>query len=110
MIAARQFGLGQVPPSFFLHSLAQSRADLPYSITAYHCYHMFDELMLPIPMDLSLTVACEGFDTWWGMWLSHVFRCPLAPRLLQIDADHEASDCEVTVLGTPFYPSLPSGL
>ena len=60
---------------------------------------MFDELVLPISKDLKLTVACEGFDAWRGMWLSHVFRCPLASRLHQIDDDHEASDGEVALLG-----------
>ena len=77
----------------------QSRADLPDQLTAFHCYRMFDELVLSIPSDLKLTAACEGFDAWWGLWLSHVFRCPLAPRLRQIDVDHEASDSEVTLLG-----------
>ena len=29
VIAARQFGLGQVPPHFHIHHLVESRADLP---------------------------------------------------------------------------------
>ena len=67
VIAARQFSLGQVSPFFFLHSLAQSRADLPDSITAYHCYHMFDELVLPISSDLVFTTSSDDFGAWWGM-------------------------------------------
>ena len=64
---------------------------------------MFDELVLPISSDLKLTAAFEGFDAWWGLWLSHVFRCPMAPRLRQINADHEASDSEVTLLGASHH-------
>jgi hypothetical protein len=34
VIAARQLGLRQVPPHFFLHHLTESRADLPNLITS----------------------------------------------------------------------------
>jgi hypothetical protein len=34
VIAARQLGLGQVPPHFFLHHLTESRADLPDLVTS----------------------------------------------------------------------------
>ena len=34
VIAARQFGLGQVPPHFHIHHLVESRADLPDGLTA----------------------------------------------------------------------------
>jgi hypothetical protein len=33
VVAARQFGLGQVPPHFFLHYLTTNRTDLPYAVT-----------------------------------------------------------------------------
>ena len=65
---------------------------------------MLDHLVLPVPEDLKLVVACDGFDAWWGMWLSHVFKCPLAPMLQQIDADHEVSDSEVPVFVLCFSP------
>jgi hypothetical protein len=35
VVAARQFGLGQVPPHFFLHYLTISRADLPDILTSH---------------------------------------------------------------------------
>jgi hypothetical protein len=34
VVAARQLGLGQVPPHFFLHHLTESRADLPDLVTS----------------------------------------------------------------------------
>jgi hypothetical protein len=40
-VAARQLGLGQVPPHFFLHHLTESRADLPDLVTSQKCYSLF---------------------------------------------------------------------
>ena len=53
VIAARQFGLGQVPPHFHIHHLVESRAELPDGLTSSRCYSMFDDLHIPIPADLS---------------------------------------------------------
>ena len=74
VIAARQFGLGQVPPHFHIHHLVESRADLPDGLTSSRCYSMFDNLHISIPADLSFTSSSIGFDTWWNMWKTHVFR------------------------------------
>jgi hypothetical protein len=52
VIAARQLGLGQVPPHFFLHHLTESRADLLDLVTSQKCYSLFDVLHIPIPVDL----------------------------------------------------------
>jgi hypothetical protein len=38
VVAARQFGLGQIPPHFFLHHLTRSRVDLPDILTSQRCY------------------------------------------------------------------------
>jgi hypothetical protein len=57
VVAARQLGLGQVPPHFFLHHLTESRADLPDIITSQKCYSLFDDLHIPIPVDLSFTFS-----------------------------------------------------
>jgi hypothetical protein len=46
VVAARQFGLGQVPPHFFLHHLMTNRADLPDIITTQRCYSLFSDLLL----------------------------------------------------------------
>ena len=54
VVAARQFGLGQVPPHFHIHHLVESRADLPDGLTSSRCYSMFDNLHISIPADLSL--------------------------------------------------------
>jgi hypothetical protein len=51
VVAARQLGLGQVPPHFFLHHLTESRVDLPDLITSQKCYSMFDDLHIPILVD-----------------------------------------------------------
>jgi hypothetical protein len=68
VIAARQLGLGQVPPHFFLHHLTESRANLPDLITSQKCYSLFDDFHIPIPVDLSFTFSINGFETWWSMW------------------------------------------
>jgi hypothetical protein len=44
VVVARQLGLGQVPPHFFLHHLTESRADLPDLITSQKCYSLFNDL------------------------------------------------------------------
>jgi hypothetical protein len=73
IVAAQQFGLGQVPLDFFLHHLTESRADLPDLITSQKCYNMFDDHHIPIPVDLSFTFSINGFGTWWSMWKAHIF-------------------------------------
>ena len=56
---------------------------------------MFDDLHIPIPADLSFTPSSIGFDTWWGMWKTHVFRKALGPRLQQIDPEYVILEEEV---------------
>ena len=63
VVAARQFGLGQVPPHFFLNHLTEGSADLPDLITSQRCYSFFDALAIPIPTDLSFTSSTDGFET-----------------------------------------------
>jgi hypothetical protein len=67
VVAARQFGLGQVPPHFFHHYLTESRAGLPDLVTSQKCYNLFDDLHIPIPVNLSFTFSINGFGTWWSM-------------------------------------------
>jgi hypothetical protein len=100
VVAAWQLGLGQVPPHFFLHHLTESRADLPDLVTSQKCYSLFDDLHIPIPVDLSFTFSINGFGTWWSMWKDHIFRKALGPVLQQIDAEYEASEGEVFPPGT----------
>ena len=88
VIAARQFGLGQVPPYFFLHRLTQCRADLTEAIVAGRCYNFFDALTIPISHDLAFTSSTHGFEQWWSMWNTHIFRRALGPMLKQIDDDY----------------------
>jgi hypothetical protein len=101
VVAARQLGLGQVPPHFFLHHLTESRADLPNHVTSQKCYSLFDDLHIPIPIDLSFTFSTNGFGTWWSMWKDHIFRKAIGPMLQQINAEYEASEGEVFPPITP---------
>jgi hypothetical protein len=55
VVEAWQLGLGQAPPHFFLHHLIERRADLPDLITNQKCYSLFDDLHIPIPVNLSFT-------------------------------------------------------
>jgi hypothetical protein len=84
VIAARQFALGQVPPHFFLHHLIESRADLPDLITSQKCYSLFDDLHIPVPIDLSFIFSINGFRTWWSMWKAQIFRKALGPVLQEL--------------------------
>jgi hypothetical protein len=88
VIAARQFGLGQVSPHFFLHFLTESRADLPDVLTGQRCYSFFDALVIPIPHDLSFTSSTDDFEAWWAMWKTYAFRRALGPLLKQLDAEY----------------------
>jgi hypothetical protein len=101
VVAARQLYLGQVPPHFFLHHLIESRADLPDLVTSQKYYSLFDDLHIPIPVDLSFTFSTNGFRTWWSMWKDHIFRKALGPMLQQIDAEYETSEGEVFPPRTP---------
>jgi hypothetical protein len=101
VIVARQLGLGQVPPHFFLHHLIESRADLPDLVTSKKCYSLFDDLHIPIPVDLSFTFSTNGFGTWSSMWKDHIFWKALGPTLKQIDVEYEASEGEVFPPRTP---------
>jgi hypothetical protein len=100
VIVARQLGLGQVPPHFFLHHLTESRADLPDLMTSKKCYSLFNDLHIPIPVDQSFTFSISGFRTWWSMWKDHIFQKALGPMLQQIDPEYEASEGEVFSLRT----------
>jgi hypothetical protein len=95
VVAARQFGLGQVPPHFFLHHLTTIRADLPDVITTQRCYNLFSDLLIPIPVDLSFTSSAIDFKNWWSMWKTHVFRKAPGSMLQQIHAEYEAPEEEV---------------
>jgi hypothetical protein len=89
VVVARQLGLGQVPPHFFLHHLTASRAELPDILTAQRCYTFFDALAIPIPHDLRFSFTTDGFETWWSMWKTHVFRRALGPLLRELDAEYD---------------------
>jgi hypothetical protein len=101
VIGARQLGLVQVSPHFFLHHLTESRADLPDLITSQKCYRVFDHLHIPIPIDLSFTFSTNGFRTWWSRWKDHIFWNAIGPMLQQINAEYEASAGEVFPPRTP---------
>ncbi|KAK1627828.1 hypothetical protein QYE76_002143 [Lolium multiflorum] len=116
VVVARQLGLGQVPPHFFLHHLTASRAELPDILTGQRCYTFFDALAIPIPHNLRFTTTTDGFDTWWSMWKTHVFRRALGPLLRQLDAEYsipahqEQDGPEPTQIdGSPFtfFPPAP---
>jgi hypothetical protein len=81
VVAALQLGLGQVPPHFFLHHLIESRANLPDLLTSQKCYSLFDDLHIPILVDLSFTFLINGIGTWWSMWKDHIFQKALGPML-----------------------------
>ncbi|KAK1660948.1 hypothetical protein QYE76_049107 [Lolium multiflorum] len=89
VVVARQLGLGQVPPHFFLHHLTASRAELPDILTGQRCYTFFDALAIPIPHNLCFTTTTDGFETWWTMWKTHAFRRALGPSLKQLDAEYD---------------------
>ncbi|KAK1665944.1 hypothetical protein QYE76_054103 [Lolium multiflorum] len=89
VVAARQLGLGQVSPHFFLHILTESRADLPDVLTSQRCYSFFDALVIPIPHNLSFTSSTDDFEAWWAMWKTHAFRRALGPLLKQLDAEYD---------------------
>jgi hypothetical protein len=75
--------------------LTTSRADLPDALTSQRCYSLFTDLLLPIPVDLSFTSSAIGFENWWLLWKTHVFRKALGPMLQQIDAEYEALEGDV---------------
>jgi hypothetical protein len=56
---------------------------------------MFDDLHIPIPVDLSFTFLINDFGTWWSMWKDHIIWKALGPMLQQIDAEYKASEGEV---------------
>jgi hypothetical protein len=95
VVVARQFVLGQVPPHFFLHHLIESRDDMPDLVTSQKCYRLFDDLHIPISVDLSFIFSINSFGTWWSMRKAHIFRKALGPELQQINAEYEASEGEV---------------
>jgi hypothetical protein len=72
-----------------------SRADLPDALTSQRCYSLFTDLLLQIPIDLLFTSSAIGFESWWSLWKTHVFRKALGPMLQQIDAEYEAPEGQV---------------
>jgi hypothetical protein len=95
VVAARQFGLGQVPPHFLLHHLTSNGVHLPDAVTTQRCYSLFSDLFIPIPVDLAFISSAVGFEDWWLMWKTHVFQRALGPMLQQIHAEYEIPEEEV---------------
>jgi hypothetical protein len=95
VVAARQFGLGKVPPHFLLHHLTSNRVDLPDTITTQRCYSLFLDLFIPIPIDPTFISSAVGFEDWWLMWKTHVFRKALGPMLQKMHAEYEIPEEEV---------------
>jgi hypothetical protein len=104
VVAARQFGLGQVPPHFLLHHLTSSRVDLPDAVTTQRCYSLFSDLSIPIPVDLAFISLAVDFEGWWLMWKTHVFRRALGPMLQQIHTEYEIPEGEVLLFAHCFSP------
>jgi hypothetical protein len=98
VVAARQFGLGQVPPHFLLHFLTSNRVDLPDALTTQRCYSLFTDLPLSVPANLTFTSSAVDFDGWWLMWKTHVFRGALGPMLQRIHPEYEIPTGEVLLL------------
>ncbi|KAK1601587.1 hypothetical protein QYE76_017260 [Lolium multiflorum] len=86
------------------------RADLPDIITAQRCYTFFDALAIPIPHDLRFSFTTDGFETWWSMWKTHVFRKALGPLLRELDAEYDipADQAEETSSGDVEEIQIPS--
>jgi hypothetical protein len=95
VVAARQFGLGQVPPHSLLHHLTSNRVDLPDAVTTQRCYSLFSDLFIPIPVDLAFVSSVVDFEDWWLMWKTHVFRRALGLMLQQIHTKYEIPEGEV---------------
>jgi hypothetical protein len=64
VVAARQFGLGQVPPHFLLYFLTSNRVDLPDALTTQRCYGLFTDLPLSVPANLTFTSSAVDFEGW----------------------------------------------
>ncbi|KAK1614132.1 hypothetical protein QYE76_019649 [Lolium multiflorum] len=78
-------------PKLLVGTLHILRAELPDLLTSHRCYTFFDALTLPIPHNLRFSSTTDGFEIWWSMWKTHVFRRALGPQLKQLDAAHEIS-------------------
>jgi hypothetical protein len=98
VVAARQFGLGQVPPHFLLHFLTSNRVDLPDALTTQMCYGLFTDLPLSFPANLTFTSSAIDFEGWWLMWKTQVFRRALGPMLQQVHSEYEIPAGEVLLL------------
>jgi hypothetical protein len=59
---------------------------------------MFTDLDIGIPVDISFTFSAIGFEDWWSMLKTHVFRKALGPMLQQINAEYEVPEKEVSPL------------
>jgi hypothetical protein len=98
VVAARQLGLGQVPPHFLLYLLTSNRVDLSDAVTTQRCYSLFSDLPLSVPANLTFTSSAVDFEGWWSMWKTHIFRRALGPMLQQIHSEYEILAGEVLPL------------
>ena len=71
------------------------RAELPDRLIASKAYSLFSELEIPVPSDLGSTYTAQGFDTWWNMWKSHLFRQGIWAALQAINPEYTLCDEEV---------------
>ncbi|KAK1632885.1 hypothetical protein QYE76_007200 [Lolium multiflorum] len=73
----------------------------------HRCYTFFDALALPIPHNLRFSSTTDGFETWWSMWKTHVFRRALGPQLKQLDAAHDISADQINETSSGVVEEVP---
>ncbi|KAK1645770.1 hypothetical protein QYE76_063575 [Lolium multiflorum] len=91
----------------FFQGLDNPLAELPDILTGQRCYTFFDALALPIPHNLRFSFTTDGFETWWSMWKTHVFRRALGPLLKQLDAAHDISADQINETSSGVVEEVP---
>ncbi|KAK1693324.1 hypothetical protein QYE76_010021 [Lolium multiflorum] len=76
-------------------------------VPCHRCYTFFDALALPIPHNLRFSSTTDGFETWWSMWKTHVFRRALGPQLKQLDAAHDISADQINETSSGVVEEVP---
>lgn len=96
--AARQLGLGQLPPKLFFLDILKPREGIAESMEALRVFQVGSDLpFLSLEKWTVSTISSNLFNSWLQEWHSHLFCNDAHPYCIALDENFHSDD-EVTFL------------
>jgi hypothetical protein len=91
-IAARQFGLGQLPPKLFFADKLKPREAISSGVE----FSRILQLEQSLPFEIIRAWNCQPFSSsaftvWWQEWSQHLFNSSVASHCFTLESDFQAT-------------------